>query len=367
MNTPAPSSQPPPAAAATGLADSTRSSTSARWARRWQQLRHHPWHGHAVALLLFGLALGSRFALQDLFPPGYPFLTFFPAIVVASFLGGRGPGALCALLSVLASWYWFIPPANSFSLPGSSWIAVAFFTAISALDVLVIDAVLRNAEALEAERARTAALLAQRNTLFSELQHRVSNNLAMVGAVLGGQQRRLAHNPEAVEALKEARARFDLLASVHRKLHNPALVAGDFATLLADLAHDTLRSSERPIALRTEIAALPLNFEARSALALLVVELVTNAVKHAFDGQPTDELTIRLQPDADGGYTLIVKDTGRGLPEGYRPADSQRLGMRIMNALVQGLGGQLATDSGLQGSTFTLRVPAAAALAQAPA
>lgn len=340
--------------------------TTGRLERRWRQLRHHPWHGHAVALLLFALALGSRFALADLFPPGYPFLTFFPAIVIASFLAGRWPGALCSVLSVLASWYWFIPPVGSFSLPDSSWIAVAFFTAISALDVLVIDAVLRNSEALEAERARTAALLAQRNTLFSELQHRVANNLAMVGAVLGSQQRRLAHNPEAVDALKEARARFDLLASVHRKLHNPALLAGDFANLLADLARDTLRSSERPITLRTEIAALPLNFEARSALALLVVELVTNAVKHAFDGQATDELTIGLQPEADGGYTLVVADTGRGLPAGYRPEDSQRLGMRIMHSLVQGLGGRLTSDSSPQGTRFTLVVPAAAACAQAP-
>ncbi len=80
------------------------------WAIR---LRRHPASGGA-----------SRFSFRDrpwpalrgfnLLPPGFPFLTFFPAIMLTAFIGGTRPGILCAVLSVLSAWYWFIPPFMSF-------------------------------------------------------------------------------------------------------------------------------------------------------------------------------------------------------------------------------------------------------------
>lgn len=349
-----------PAHAQAGAADGAVGDARPSSRRRlWRRLRQRPALAHAAGIALFGLALLSRFALRDVLPPGYPFLTFFPAILFSTFLGGRGPGTVCALLSILASWYWFVPPVDSFGLDFASLLAVLFFTAISAVDVLVIDAVVRKQEALEAEQAKIAALLAQRSTLFSELQHRVSNNMAMVSAVLASQQRRLAHNPEAVEALREARARFQVVSNVHRQLHDPALKAEDFCTALAEMCRESLRAADRPIALDTDLQPVSLSLETRTSVSVLVVELLTNAMKHAFDGVGAPRLSVSLQPRADGGYELSVADNGGGLPEGFDPMKSDRLGLRIVQSLVQGLRGRWTTRTGPDGTRFTITVAGA--------
>lgn len=340
---------------ATSAGDSPPPPTRPPW---WRRLRRHRWGGHALAIALFLLALAGRFALRPVLPPGYPFLTFFPAVLFSTFLGGRGPGALCAVLSLLASWYWFIPPIDSFGLDGASSLALLFFGTISAVDVLVIDAVLRKQDQLEAEQARTAALLEQRNTLFSELQHRVANNMLMVSAVLSSQQRRLAHNDEAVQALREARAHFETGARVHRRLHDPALQGDDFACFLDELCQDAMRLGERPVVLQTDIAAIPMSTEARTSVALLVTELITNALKHAFDGSPGERIDVTLRPSRDGGFVLRVADNGRGLPEGFDPMRSERLGMRIVQSMVRGLDGHWRTTSGADGTRFELTVDA---------
>jgi len=93
-------------------------------------LRARPWFGHT-----FGIA-GALFALWLRFQIGdglvdCPFITFFPFVVLTAFLGGTGPGVLCAILSGLASWYFFVPPYNSFALEWQSgFIAMAFYSAL---------------------------------------------------------------------------------------------------------------------------------------------------------------------------------------------------------------------------------------------
>ncbi len=72
--------------------------------------------GYGLALASFALALFSRFHLQGTLPPGFPYLTFFPAVIVTTFLAGLWPGILCAALCGVAALYFFIPPVNSFAM-----------------------------------------------------------------------------------------------------------------------------------------------------------------------------------------------------------------------------------------------------------
>ncbi|WP_162600079.1 DUF4118 domain-containing protein [Azospirillum sp. TSH58] len=69
------------------------------------------------ALATFAVALVARLALDDRLPAGFPFLTFFPAVIVTTFLAGMWPGILTALLSGLASWYFFLGTSQSLDLP----------------------------------------------------------------------------------------------------------------------------------------------------------------------------------------------------------------------------------------------------------
>lgn len=91
-----------------------------------QRFRQEKWRGYALGLAVFVLALAVRFAMDGILPNGFPFLTFFPAIVLTTLLAGRGPGSACALVSLLSAWYWFITPRNSFYLDFEVAVAVIF-------------------------------------------------------------------------------------------------------------------------------------------------------------------------------------------------------------------------------------------------
>ena len=70
----------------------------------------------AGAMAVLALALSARFSLVGVLPEkGFPFLTFFPAVILAAFLVGFGPGLLVAVLSVASAWYFFMPPGGSFT------------------------------------------------------------------------------------------------------------------------------------------------------------------------------------------------------------------------------------------------------------
>ncbi len=326
------------------------------WLTRWSHLRHHPWHGYVAALTLFFIALVARFAMTGGLPPGFPFLTFFPAILIGTFLGGRGPGLLCSALSVLSAWYFFIPPTFSFGLDNASKVAVVFFAAIAAVDVFVIDAVVRKQEAFEAANRSTQRLLDQQRVLFHELQHRVANNMAMVAAVLSAHQRRLADNVEAVQALADAKARFEIMSRIHRRLHDPALTRDDFESALRQLCSEAAHNGDAPIACTVQVDAAPLNLEQRVTVALLVVELITNAAKHAFTATQAGRIDVRIAADA-GGSRLSVTDNGQGLPADFDAARSDRLGMRIVNGLVKSMNGLLTLRSGAEGTCFDVHIP----------
>jgi signal transduction histidine kinase/CheY-like chemotaxis protein len=130
----------------------------------WGRRNQYPAFALAIALAAAGIA--ARFVLGPALH-GFPFLSFFPAIMIATLFGGRGPGAVCTVISVLFAWYWLIDPVGSFALewPGG-WIAVILFMAVGALVVGVIDGLIN-------ARGRARAHVAAFEKLNAELEIRV--------------------------------------------------------------------------------------------------------------------------------------------------------------------------------------------------
>ena len=94
---------------------------------------------YSVAIAFFLIALMARFALADMLPAkGFPFLTFFPAVLLAAYLAGLGPGLLTSALSVLAAWFFFVQPERSLVLTGPDLVALVFFAVILLIDCVVI-------------------------------------------------------------------------------------------------------------------------------------------------------------------------------------------------------------------------------------
>lgn len=121
---------------------------------RTSVFRANPALGYGFALLAFALALGLRFLIDDSLPPGFPFLTFFPAVIISAFIAGTRPGMLCTALSFLAVWYWFLDTPGTFALSYGGAVALAFFLFIAAVDIALIRAAARSVDQLAAQQAQ---------------------------------------------------------------------------------------------------------------------------------------------------------------------------------------------------------------------
>jgi two-component sensor histidine kinase len=301
------------------------------------------WAGELAAAAAAGLACGLRYLLDPVLPPGFPFLTFFPAVILTTFFLGLRPGIVCAVLSGLAAWYFFISPVETFLLSVSTGLTLAFYTFIVSVDIALIHLMRVAGTRLAAERAVTAGLYEQQRTMFQELQHRVANNMQFVAALLSLQKRKIADDPKAaMAAFDEAQARLETIARIHRRLYDPGRIDQPVGQYLQELCADLLEATgARNIVCLVDVPPLRLDLARLTTLSLLVVEVVTNALKHAFTGSERGTITIRLETMEGSLAALTIADDGPGIPASFDPAASRSLGFRIVQGLAAQLGGEL--------------------------
>jgi len=195
-----------------------------------------------------------------------------------------------------------------------------------------------NGQLTEALADRTRAL-AQRDLLLREVYHRVKNNLQIIDGMLAMQSRRL-DDESARSALATMRGRVYALGLVHHQLmESTDLETFDIAPFLRELADNIVQGgSTENVELSVEAAPLPVGLDFAIPLGLIVTELVTNSLKHAFpDGKGRIEVSlVRLD---DGRLELAVSDNGKGYAPGETKTGS--LGGTIIEGLVTQLGGTM--------------------------
>lgn len=319
---------------------------------------------YALALALSGLAWWLRAALDPVFPPGFPFLTFFPAVILSSFLFGRGPGILAGVVCGLVAWYYFIPPAHSFALQRRTAVALLFYAGVVAVDIVLIHWMQRANERALGERERNRALAEERGRLveqtellFRELQHRVSNNLQMVGAVLSMQTRGVT-DPGARAILDDASAKLQLIGRIQRQLYTTDGAPVTLDAFLPALAKDLIAAGGKP-GVTCSIDAEPdllLPPDAAIPLALIMAEGVANAIEHGFADRDGGRIAIALARRADA-IELSVRDDGGGVPAGFDAAAATSLGLKVASTLARQLGASLTIESAHPGTRMRLSVP----------
>ncbi len=320
--------------------------------------RPAPFFRYGLALAVFLLALVVRLGLEGTLPQGFQFITFFPAVLLATFLAGVGPGVATAVLSGLAAWYFLLEPAGSFALDRPNALALAFYAAVAGVDIAIIHAMNTALERLGRERERSAALLETSETMFKELQHRVSNNLQLVSSLLRLQGSSV-EDPGARRALEEASGRLALLGRLHRRLYDPAGAPAGFGEHLKELCREVLDASgaRGVVCIVDAGAGVALPPERSISVALIALELVSNALEHAFAGREGGTITMDLRPGADGSFLLTVEDDGAGLPRGFDPRTAGGLGLRLVGALARQIGGTFEMSGG-RGTVCRLSFPA---------
>jgi two-component sensor histidine kinase len=185
------------------------------------------------------------------------------------------------------------------------------------------------------ELRRRDRMLLSKDATIREIHHRVKNNLQTISSLLRLQGRRL-ESAEAKAAVEESVRRIRTIALVHETLSRDVGDDIDFNDILLPLAamvEEGLQSPDRPVRLRISGNAGRLSANVATPLAVVLTELLQNAVEHAFvDGRPG---TISVDMANDGSMLAVtVSDDGVGLPDDFRIEDATGLGLSIVRTLV---------------------------------
>ncbi len=227
---------------------------------------------------------------------------------------------------------------------------------ISIQNAMVTDMKERQFNALLEVEEKIRASLKEKEVLLKEIHHRVKNNLQIVSSLLYMQAARTEH-PVAVSALKESRARIKSMALIHERLYqSPNLASvdmGDYTrNLVSDLQH-FYRTEENSVRLTVRIDQIPLGITQAIPCGLIINELVSNALKHAFPKGKTGEVTVRMERQGANRIGLTVSDSGTGFPDNVDPRNSPSLGLTLVNSLVEQLDGTIELDR-REGTAFTI-------------
>jgi two-component sensor histidine kinase len=360
--------------------------------------------GLLAAALTIGLAVGVRIA----FPfSGFPFVTFIPAVLITAFIGGWVPATLASAASLLFAWHFLLPAAHNFPTLFNPAYAVAFVSVVFSLEIGCLEVIRIAARRAVARRQRADELLAERDAMFGELQHRVANNMQFISSLLAMQGRRLPPGDVARDILRDAADRLRRFAAIHRQLHDSQAADRRFDTLAREVLSDLLQATgcgRIRLEVAADAAALPL--DTLTTLILITTEAATNAIKHVFAKSRGTRLRVTLTRRAQGDFELVIADDGPGFPAGSvdgsapagfpagsapagfpagsapagflagsapagflagsapagflagsAPAGDTSLGFRIMGALVKGLHGTMRTTTA-EGAVVTVAFPA---------
>lgn len=319
--------------------------------------RDRPALGYAGAVLICGLALLARLLATPVLPDGYPYVSFFPAVILSTFLFGIGPGLVAGVLCGLLAWYCFIPPFFAVKMSGAIMLALLFYAVVVAIDILLVHWLQNSNLRLARERERNRRLVERGELMFRELQHRVSNNLQVASGLLALQMRAISDGA-AREALDEAARRLALIGRIHRQLYSPHGERLELATFLEQLGADLVDASGKAgISFLVEASEdVDLAAEGAVPMALIIAEAITNAIEHGFRGRDSGSIRVRVSRAADTMVDLAVIDDGAGLPPGFDLDKTDSLGLKLAQMLARQLGGSFALSSG--GSTVALlRIP----------
>lgn len=203
-------------------------------------------------------------------------------------------------------------------------------------------------------QARTADLessLRDREILLKEVHHRVKNNLQIMISFLRLESRRTDHGPTR-SVLTDMRDRIQAMASLHQVLYrsnnfNEIDLRAHIEQVTRNLEHS---HGERAGRIRVNLDLVSRNVRLDEAMpcGLILNELVSNALKHAFPSGRSGEVRVELGRLGESGLRLRVSDDGVGLPADFAARRSASLGLQLVSDLARQLGGQLTVGEGPQ-------------------
>lgn len=296
--------------------------------------------------------LDPKIRYTNLSPGAYRF-----HVMAANALGVWAPPAVSPKIRIARAFWqraWFV----LFVLITVGGMSIGAFSLVSAR---------RYANRLEREvKERTAQLrtsLSEKNVLLKEIHHRVKNNLQVISSLLFLQSQKI-RKAEDREVFRDGMSRIRTMALVHETLYGSGNLAAVSVDKYFSAVIDQLKSAygmgSGGIEIEVHAPNIALTVETAVPCGLIVNELVSNALKHAFHGGREGRVEVRMslsEPESgmkDPKYQLIVRDDGKGFDDNFNFIRIESLGLRLVYNLAAQLGGSVEVDRD-GGTSFTIR------------
>ena len=198
--------------------------------------------------------------------------------------------------------------------------------------------------------------LREKEALLTEIHHRVKNNMQIISSLLNLQSQYVEGDQMAADVLKESQNRVKSMAMVHEKLYQSdnltEIKIDDYIKrLVSDLfySYNILQDQINPV---IDVEKIRFNMETAIPCGLIISELVTNSLKHAFPEKRKGEIRVSLKI-LNNKYVLVVSDDGVGLPNELDFKNTNTLGLQLVNSLVNQVDGEIELDKS-HGAEFTI-------------
>jgi two-component sensor histidine kinase len=295
-------------------------------------------HAFAVALMMSCVAMAARLVM-DIFASGVaPYLFIFPAIAGAVLLAGMRSGLMTVVICQLLTWYAVVPVRFSLEAESQGDAAGLLLSTMAELVLLWVVATYRWAvdkvAKAHSERSETLRLA------LRELDHRTKNNLQIIQGFLYLKSQK-AKDPETSRELGAASARIGLIASINSSfarssMDHSAVALKPYLTAVCQQLEEAICPED--VQIFVVIADVEIDSQRALYLGLIINELVTNAVKHAFP-EGKGRIDVGLTREAET-LVLTVADDGRGTA-GERADGRFGLGTKLIQMMVRKLGARV--------------------------
>jgi len=302
-----------------------------------KELRGHHFFGYTMPFVTVGLATLLQWAMRSQYE-GTPYLTIYPAIIIAALIGGRGPGFLAAVFAGASQWTLFIPALH--------WLAVASYAVDATICVMLIDYINRTLDLLLAHIEQEKQAKQHQYILAKELHHRIQNLFTVIQGVI----RFSLPGDGIVDAVAVRERLMDRLRSMSAANRAITDSMGDGVHLL-DLIGGEIRGFQAQFEIATT-GDLVLGAQLTQDLSLILHELVTNALKYGALSVPQGRVSLRLDW-ADGVLTFTWDE--RGGPPVVEP-ESSGFGSRILGAFARSFGRKVEARYAPAGLHYALEI-----------
>ncbi|MHC1743913.1 MAG: histidine kinase dimerization/phosphoacceptor domain -containing protein [Syntrophobacteraceae bacterium] len=221
---------------------------------------------------------------------------------------------------------------------GRNWFADSNAKVARLGDETFVVVIVRDTTERRALEDRLRSALDEKETLLREIHHRVKNNMQIISSLLTLQSCNTSHEKTRT-LLRESQNRILAMAMIHERLYkSEGIQQLDFREYVTDLAREVLGSFGRQadnVSMNIEIDDITLGMDAAIPCGLIIIELISNALKHAFPENRQGKVLVSLHGDGNRGLRLTVSDNGIGIPEDLDIDHLKSLGLKLVRDLAR--------------------------------